>query len=189
MTGHLHGYARVSTADQDPGLQHDALAAAGCARIWTDTASGAKTSRPQLDAMLATLLPGDTLVVWRLDRLGRSLPHLVGTVDELASRGVGFRSLTEGFDTTTAAGRLMLGVIGSLAEFERQLIRERTVAGLTAARTRGSRLGRPTVVTPAKLAAARSLIDGGSTVTEAAAAVGVSRPTLYRHLEVVSSSR
>ncbi|MBU4214770.1 MAG: recombinase family protein [Actinobacteria bacterium] len=181
--GHVHGYARVSTGDQTAALQQDAPRTAGAARIWTDVASGATTSRPQLDAMLDGLLPGDTVAVWRLDRLGRSMSHLLATIDSLTARGVGFRSLTENIDTTTAGGRLVLGIFASLAEFERQLIRERTVAGLAAARSRGARLGRPSVVTPAKMAAARSLIDAGSTVTEAAAAVGISRPTLYRHLQ------
>lgn len=180
--GHRHGYARVSTADQTLALQEDALRAAGCARIWTDTASGATTSRPALDQLLEVLLPGDELVVWRLDRLGRSMSHLVSTVDALAERGVTFRSLTEGIETGTATGRLVLGIFSSLAEFERQLIRERTVAGLQAARARGARLGRPVTTTPDKIAAARALIASGSTVKAAAAAVNVSRTTLYRHL-------
>lgn len=187
-TGHRHGYARVSTSDQSIDLQEDALRAAGCARIWTDTGSGALTARPQLDALLETLLPGDTLVVWRLDRLGRSMGHLVTTIDALAERGVGFVSLTEGIDTTTASGRLILGIFASLAEFERQLIRERTVAGLAAARERGSRPGRPSVVTPEKVTAARALLDQGATVTDAARAVGLSRPTLYRALERAAAS-
>lgn len=182
-TGHRHGYARVSTAEQNVDLQVRALEEAGCARIWTDHASGAMTSRPQLDALLDTLLPGDVLVVWRLDRLGRSMGHLVSTIDSLAERGVGFVSLTEGIDTTTASGRLILGIFASLAEFERQLIRERTIAGLAAARERGSRPGRPSAVTPEKVQAARALLDQGSTVTDAARAVGLSRPTLYRALE------
>lgn len=181
-TGHRHGYARVSTADQNLDLQAQALERAGCARIWTDQASGVTTTRPQLDALLEALLPGDTLVTWRLDRLGRSMGHLVSTIDDLAERGVGFVSLTEGIDTTTAAGRLTLGIFASLAEFERQLIRERTLAGLAAARERGSRPGRPSVVTPDKLKAAKSLLAQGATVTDAAKAVGLTRPTLYRHL-------
>lgn len=186
-TGHRHGYARVSTADQSLGLQEDALRAAGCARIWTDTASGALTTRPQLDALLDALLPGDTLVVWRLDRLGRSMGHLVTTIDALAERGVGFVSLTEGIDTTTATGRLVLGIFASLAQFERELIRERTKAGLAAARERGSKPGRPSVVTPEKLTAARALLHEGATITDAAKAVGLSRPTLYRHLQATDA--
>src|SRR5450756_1671632 len=138
--------------------------------------------------MLSGLLPGDVVVVWRLDRLGRSLPHLLALVDDLTARGIGLRSLTEEIDTTTAGGRLVLSIFGALAAFERELIRERTVAGLQAARDRGRVLGRPTVVTPAKLAAAQSLLAAGATVTDAAAAVGVSRPTLYRHLQAAETA-
>lgn len=121
----LLGYARISTADQDPALQHDALTAAGCYRVWTDTASGAKTQRPQLDAVLDALRPGDSLVVWRIDRLGRSLPHLIETVTALGERGVHFRSLTEGFDTTTAGGEFLFHILGALAQMERRMIVER----------------------------------------------------------------
>ena len=180
--GHVCGYARVRTRDQTADLQEDALRAAGAIRIWTDTASGATTSRPQLDALLEALLPGVLLCVWCLDRMGRSMGHLVATVDDLAARGVGFRSLTEQIDTTTAARRLNLGIFAARAEFERALISERTIAELEDAWTRGARLGRSTVVTPTKLAAARGPIESGSTVTWAAAAIGISRPTLYRHL-------
>jgi len=139
-------------------------------------------SRPELDVMLSSLLPGDSLVVWRLDRLGRSKNHLVATIDDLTRRGISCRSLTEQIDTGTASGRLILGIFANLAEFERALIRERTVAGLQAARDRGRVLGRPTVMSADKISAARSLISAGATVTKAAAAIGVSRPTLYRHL-------
>jgi DNA invertase Pin-like site-specific DNA recombinase len=118
--GHLLGYARVSTAEQDPALQRDALAAAGCVRVWTDVASGSRDDRPQLEQ----LLPGDTLVVWRLDRLGRSLRHLIDTVNALDGRGVGFRFLRESIDTTTSGGRLVFHLFGALAEFERDLIRD-----------------------------------------------------------------
>ena len=181
-SGHVHGCARVSTSPQDAALQEDTLRASGRERVWVVVASGATTSRPQLDALLATLLPGDVLTVWRLDRLGRSLPHLLATVDEVVARGVAFRSLAEQIDTSSASGRLVLAISARLAAFERDLIRERTVAGLQAARDRGPVLGRPSVVTPAKMTAARALIDGGATVTVAAAAFGVSRPTLYKHL-------
>ena len=133
----LIGYARVSTTDQNLDLQQDALKAAGCERILTDTASGAKTERPGLNKALAECRSGDTLVVWKLDRLGRSLPHLVETVRELVARGVGFRSLQENIDTTTSGGKLIFHIFASLAEFERDIIRERTNAGLTAARARG----------------------------------------------------
>ncbi len=180
--GHLLGYARVSTTAQDPALQHDALAAAGCYRVWTDTASGALAARPALGDVLARLGPGDVLVVWRLDRLARSLRHLLQLIDELDGRGVGFRSLSESIDTTTATGRLVLHLFGALGEFERDLLRERTTAGLEAAAARGRRGGRPAVMTPAKLAAARGLLAEGRTTREAAEAVGVSRATLYRAL-------
>jgi DNA invertase Pin-like site-specific DNA recombinase len=131
--GHLLGYARVSTTDQQPQLQVDALGCAGCYRVFTKTASGAAADRPTLEQVLDQLRPGDTLVVWKLDRLGRSLRHLVDTVTGLADRGVGFRSLQEAIDTTTPGGKLVFHVFAALAEFERDLIRERTSAGLAAA--------------------------------------------------------
>src|SRR5918911_5738013 len=135
--GHLLGYARVSTGDQNLDLQRDALTAAGCYRVFADTASGALTVRPELDRLLDQLRPGETLVVWKLDRLGRSLRHLVDTVTGLAERGIGFRSLQEAIDTTTPGGKLVFHVFAALAEFERDLIRERTSAGLAAARAPG----------------------------------------------------
>jgi DNA invertase Pin-like site-specific DNA recombinase len=184
--GHLLGYARVSTIEQDPALQLDALAAAGCARVWTDHASGALVNRPKLDELLAAVLPGDTLVVWKLDRLGRSLPHLLATVTDLADRQVGFRSLTEGIDTTTAAGRMVFSIFGALAEFERSLIRERTMAGLEAARARGSAPGRPTVMTPDRIAAARTMAEAKVPI---ARIVGVGRASVYRALEGHDSRR
>lgn len=180
----LLGYTRVSTAEQDAALQHDALGAAGCWKVWTDVASGAKTDRPQLGLVLEALQPGNTLVVWRLDRLGRSLPHLIETVKELEGRGVGFRSLTESIDTTTPCGRLIFHIFGSLAE--RDLIRERTTAGLAAARARGRTGGRPTVMTTAKLRAAKRMISAGTPLTEVASVLGVGRATLYRHLQATS---
>jgi DNA invertase Pin-like site-specific DNA recombinase len=131
---HLLGYARVSTTDQQPHLQVDALQRAGCYRVFTETASGARADRPTLEQLLDQLRPGDTLVVWKLDRLGRSLRHLVDTVTALAERGVGFRSLQEAIDTTTLGGKLAFHVVAALAEFERDLVRERTSAGLAAAR-------------------------------------------------------
>jgi DNA invertase Pin-like site-specific DNA recombinase len=182
--GHLLGYARVSTGDQHPDLQVDALTAAGCYRVFVDRASGARTDRPQLAAVLDQLRPGDTLVVWKLDRLGRSLRHLVDTITELADQGVGFRSLQEAIDTTTPGGKLVFHVFAALAEFERDLVRERTSAGLAAARARGRVGGRPSVMTPAKLAAARQLYASGAhTVTAIAATLGVSRASIYRHLQ------
>lgn len=178
------GYARVSTPDQCLDLQLDALAAAGCARVHTDTASGALAARPGLEAALACLQAGDTLVVWRLDRLGRSLPHLVATVETLTSRGVALRSLHESIDTTTATGRLMLSVFAALAAFERDLVAERTAAGLAAARRRGAPIGRPSVWTPEKAAAAAAMLASGATVTATARALGVSRASVYRHAQL-----
>jgi len=177
------GYARVSRVDQHPELQLDALREAGCERVWTDKASGALADRPELAQVLDHLRPGDTLVVWRLDRLGRSLRDLIDRVAELEQRGVGFRSLKEGIDTTTAAGRLVFHIFGALAEFERDLLRERTQAGLQAARARGRTGGRPTVMTPHKLRAAKELLAAEElSLDEIAETVGVSRRTLGRHL-------
>jgi DNA invertase Pin-like site-specific DNA recombinase len=179
------GYGRVSTLDQNPDLQRDALQAAGVEprRIYVVTASGALAKRPGLDRALEQLRPGDTLVVWRLDRLGRSLRHLIDTVAGLAEQGIGFKSLTEGIDTTTASGKLVFHVFGALAEFERDLIRERTAAGLESARRRGRKGGRPRKMSPAKLRHARELADAGQlSMDEIAELVGVHRTTLYRHL-------
>jgi DNA invertase Pin-like site-specific DNA recombinase len=181
--GDLLGYARVSTNEQDASLQHDALNAAGCIKVFTDKASGSLDRRPQLDRLLDQLRPGDTIVVWRLDRLGRSLKHLIQIVEDLAERGIGFRSLTEGMDTTTSGGKLVFSIFDALAEFERALIRERTMAGLTAARARGRVGGRPPVMTPEKIKVARQLyMTKELTVEEIAKTIGVSRKTVYRHL-------
>ena len=185
-TGYRLGYARVSTLEQDPALQHDALNAAGVERIFTDQASGALTERPQLSALLEQLRPGDTLVVWRLDRLGRSTSHLIQTVTALEERGIGFASLTEAIDTTTPAGRLLFGVLASLAAFERDLIRERTIAGLAAARARGKVGGRPSTMTEDKLEVARRLLAEGRPKSTIATTIGVSRATLYAHLGRIS---
>ncbi|MGO4602522.1 recombinase family protein [Terrabacter sp. 2YAF2] len=181
--GYLVGYARVSTLEQDAALQRDALEAAGCQRIFTDQASGKLEHRPALDAMLDQLRPGDTVVVWRLDRLGRSLRHLIDTVQMLEGRGVAFRSVTESIDTSTPGGKLIFHVFGALAEFERDLIRERTMAGLAAARARGRNGGRPTVWTPEKLNVARSMYESREhDVAAIARVVGVSRASVYRAL-------
>jgi DNA invertase Pin-like site-specific DNA recombinase len=139
----LIGYARVSTHEQDCALQTDALTAAGCDRVFLETASGAKRDRPELKAALAAMTEGDTLVVWRLDRLARSLRHLLETIEGLEGQGKKFRSLTECIDTSTSGGKLIFSIIGAIAEFERALISERTKAGLEAARLRGRRGGRP----------------------------------------------
>jgi len=176
------GYARVSTADQDPALQLDALAKVGCARVFQDKASGGKADRPGLTAALAFVREGDVLVVWKLDRLGRSLPHLIETVTALETRGVGFRSLTEAIDTTTSGGRLIFHIFGALGQFERDLIQERTRAGLDAAAARGRRGGRKPVVTEERLRRARTLIAQGLTVREAAARVRVGKTALYAAL-------
>lgn len=175
------GYARVSTPDQSLDMQLDALDAAGCTAVYTDTASGALDSRPGFAEALHSVGTGDTLVVWRLDRLGRSLAHLVTTVDGLGARGVALRSLHEQIDTSTATGRLTLGIFASLAEFERELTAERTAAGLAAARRRGATLGRPSVWSEEKAAAARTMLASGVSVAAVARALGVSRGTVYRH--------
>lgn len=183
MGGHLLGYARVSTADQDASSQVDALNAAGCAVVRVERASGVAADRVELRRLLDQALPGDTLVVWRLDRLGRSLPHLIETVNGLAAGAVGFRSLTEQIDTTTPGGKLTFHIFGALAEFERELISERTHAGLAAARARGRHGGRPSVMTPEKVKVARSMYDAGDhTIAAIAGVLGVSRATIYRHL-------
>ena len=179
----LIGYARVSTAEQNLDLQQDALQKAGCERIFTDTASGAKTDRPGLAAALAYLRDGDVLAVWRLDRLGRSLPHLIETIGTLEARGVGFRSLTESIDTTTPGGRLIFHVFGALGQFERDLIRERTRAGLSAAAARGRKGGRKPVVTADKLQRAREHLANGLNVREAAARLKVGKTALYAALK------
>src|SRR3712207_2162831 len=139
------GYARVSTTDQTLSLQQDALMRAGCERIFSDTMSGAKAERPGLVQALRFMRSGDVLVVWKLDRLGRSLKNLIDVVTELETLGIGFRSITESIDTTTSGGKLIFHIFGALAEFERELIRERTSAGLAAARARGRKGGRPRV--------------------------------------------
>ena len=177
------GYSRVSTLDQNPAMQTDALRDAGCVKVFTDHASGSLRDRPQLTAALEYLRPGDALVVWRLDRLGRSLKHLIETVGSLEERGVGLISLHESIDTSTPAGRLVFHVFGALSEFERELTIERTKAGLAAARARGRKGGRPTVLTVEKLAVARSMYESGEhTISQIAGVLGVSRATLYRHL-------
>src|SRR3954447_941155 len=153
----LIGYARVSTLDQTLALQQDALTAAGCQDIYTDTVSGSVTERPGLSLALSHLRAGDTLVVWRLDRLGRSPPHLIETVRALQERGIGFRSLQEQIDTTTSGGKLIFHFFGALAEFERDLIKERTNAGLEAARARGRRGGRPKALSPQQVKQLKSL--------------------------------
>ena len=173
------GYARVSTADQVLDLQVDALRAAGCERIFEDTASGVKTARPGLDKALAYIRDGDVLVVWKLDRLGRSVGHLVETVQRIEAAGAGFRSLTEGIDTTTTTGRLLLHLFASLAQFERDLIKDRINAGVKAAKARGRSGGRPRVMDDIKAAKAERMIAAGQlTLPEVARRLGVGESTL-----------
>jgi DNA invertase Pin-like site-specific DNA recombinase len=184
-TGHLIGYARVSTDDQEAQLQRDALTEAGCSRIFEDKASGKNTDRPELTAALDYLRAGDTLVVWKLDRLGRSLIDLVSIVDGLRGRGIGFKVLTgalSAVDTTSADGRLFFQIIAAMAEFERSLIKDRTKAGLEAAKAQGRTGGRPTVITDDLLTVAKARRAKGESVSAIAKALGVSRATLYRHL-------
>lgn len=179
------GYARVSTAEQSLQMQLDALKNAGCHQIFSDVASGAKAKRPGLDKALAYLRDGDTLVVWKIDRLGRSLSHLVQIVDDLRERGVAFLSLTDsGIDTTNKSGKLLFNIFATLAEFERDLIRERTKAGLVTAAARGRHGGRRPVITPAKLEKARKLMsEKNLTVRETAAAIKVGKTALYEALK------
>ena len=185
----LVGYARVSTLDQNPALQIDALNAAGCERLFVEKASGASRDRPELKAALDYVREGDTLVVWKLDRLARSLKQLIETVGLLEERGIGLRSVTEAIDTTTAGGRLIFHIFGALSEFERTVIRERTKAGLSAARARGRVGGRPAKLSTTDLKAAKALLaDEGITVTEVAKRLGVSPATLYRHLPAARSA-
>jgi DNA invertase Pin-like site-specific DNA recombinase len=176
------GYARVSTLEQDLALQLDALHAAGCERIFEDHASGAKTGRPGLAQALGFVREGDVLVTWKLDRLARSLPHLIETITQLEKSGAGLRSLTEAIDTTTPGGRLIFHVFGALAQFERDLIRERTRAGLSAAAIRGRHGGRKPVVTSNKLMQAKALIAKGLTVREAASRLKIGKTALYEAL-------
>jgi DNA invertase Pin-like site-specific DNA recombinase len=178
----LIGYARVSTHEQTLALQQDALAAAGCDRVFTDTVSGAAADRVGLGQALDYVRAGDTLVVWRLDRLGRSLRHLIDVCSALQQRQIGLRSLTESIDTTTSGGKLIFHVFGALAEFERDLIRERTLAGLAAARARGRQGGRKRKLdTPSKVAMAKRLYaDKQHSIPEICETLRISRATLYR---------
>lgn len=182
------GYARVSTADQDLAPQLDVLRARGCEPIYSEHASGKHADRPELAQAMKALRAGDTLVVWRLDRLGRSLPDLIATVNELADRGVAFESVTEAIDTTTASGKLVFNIFASLADFERHLIGERTRAGLAAGRARGRMGGRPPALTSRQLREARLLLtDPEATVTAVAERYGVSRTTLYKGLRELAA--
>lgn len=177
------GYARISTSDQDAALQIDALNQAGCYKVFVDQASGSLDERPELSKLLDQIRPGDTLVVWRLDRLGRSIRHLIDSLTELSAKEVGFRSLTENIDTTTSGGRLIFHIFAALAEFERDLIRERTQAGLAAARARGRQGGRPPTLTADQIKTARRMYEQRDmTVEQIGDVLGVSRTTIYRAL-------
>jgi DNA invertase Pin-like site-specific DNA recombinase len=180
------GYARISTNGQELRMQLEALRAGGCEKIYKETASGAKPDRPVLEKVLKALRPGDELVVWRLDRLGRALGHLVTLVEELGVRGVSFSSLHERIDTGSANGKLQFHMFCALAEFERALISERTKAGLEVARARGKRLGRPAALTPRQVAKAREAVAHGASVAATARKLGVHPRTLHRALKNIS---
>jgi DNA invertase Pin-like site-specific DNA recombinase len=183
----LIGYARVSTSEQTLNLQKDALEKIGCVKIFSDVVSGAKAEREGLHEALEYVRAGDTLVVWRLDRLGRSLKHLIEAITKLNNRKIGFKSITENIDTTTSGGKLVFHIFGALAEFERDIIRERTNAGLSAARSRGRLGGRPkakTLDSPKKVALAQSLYDNkNNTIEEICKTLHISRATLYRYIQ------
>lgn len=185
----LLGYVRVSTDDQHLDLQRDALAKAGCERVFEDTASGGKTERIGLAALLSALRTGDTVVIWRLDRLGRSLKDLIQLVEKLDAMSVGLRSVQESIDTASTGGRLVFHLFGALAEFERNLIRERTHAGLSAARARGRKGGRKKRLDPAKREIALRLYrERKHTVEEICRMMGVGRSTLYNYLTEADSN-
>lgn len=184
----LIGYARVSTDDQNLDLQRDALQAAGCERVFEDMVSGARVDRTGLATLMSMLRAGDTVVIWRLDRLGRSLKNLIELVERLEAAKVGLRSLQENIDTTSSGGKLVFHLFGALAEFERNLIRERTQAGLVAARARGRMGGRPKRLDPAKLALALKLHrERNHTVEEICKMMGISKSTLYNYLDKAES--
>lgn len=185
----LVGYARVSTQLQDTELQRVALEAAGCGKLFVEKASGAQRDRPELAAALEYMREGDTLVVWKLDRLARSLKQLIETVEALEARGIGFQSLTEKIDTTSPGGKLVFHLFAALAEFERGLIRERTLAGLATARAQGRTGGRPPSLDEKSLLAARAMLRSPDlTVAEVAKRLGVSAATLYRHIPAARSA-
>lgn len=185
----LIGYARVSTDDQNLDLQHDALNKVGCDKIYSDQQSGSNADRPGLVSALDTLRADDTLVIWRLDRLGRSLKDLIHMVEQLEKRGVGLKSLQENIDTTTSGGRLVFHLFGALAEFEKNLIRERTQAGLSAARARGRMGGRPKSLDPNKLELALKLYrERQHTIAEICAMMGISKSTLYNYLAKLTTN-
>ena len=182
----IFGYARVSTTDQNPELQFDALKKVGFDRLFVDKASGIKTDRPQFCKLMDQVRPGDVILIWKLDRLGRSLRHLLDVVDRLNAQNVGLRSLTDPIDTTTSQGKLIFNIFACLAEFERDLIRERTKAGLAAARARGRIGGRPKRLTKeAKrnaIAATALYREGKHTITQICETLQICRATVYKYL-------
>lgn len=180
------GYARVSTADQNPDLQTDALKRAGCRVIFTEHKSGKTLDRPELKACLERLKAGDVLIVWKLDRLGRSLSHLIQTVADLQARGVGFKCIAESIDTTSASGKLVFHLMGALAEFERSLNSERTRAGLAAAKRRGIKPGPKGKLSHIQIQDAKARIDKGDTASHVARVLKVDRSTLWRALSRAS---
>lgn len=185
----LIGYARVSTDDQNLDLQRDALTQAGCPKLYEDKESGAKAERPGLLMALEVLRDGDTLVVWRLDRLGRSLKDLIALAEKLESRGIAFKSLQENIDTSSSGGKLVFHLFGALAEFERNLIRERTQAGLSAARARGRTGGRPKALDPNKRQLAIRLYhERQHSIDDLCRMMGISKPTLYSYLAEADAS-
>ena len=179
----LIGYARVSTDEQNLDLQLSALKQAGCEQIYTDKVSGTKATRPGLEEAFSHLRSGDTFVVWRLDRLGRSLRHLIDTVTDLQDKGIEFKSITESIDTTTSGGKLVFHIFGALAEFEREIIKERTKAGLTAARSRGKAGGRPKALTEKQVRILHQLAaDRSNSVQDICRTLDISRKTYYRYM-------
>ena len=185
--GRLIGYARVSTPEQSLDLQLDELKAAGCKKIFSDKISGVRAVRPGLDQCLETMKEGDTLIVWRLDRLGRSMPHLVSVVTELRERNIAFKSLKDGvIDTTTASGELIFNIFAALAQFDRELIRERTRAGLKAARARGKSGGRKPVSKddPRVIAAKKMHADLSISISKICETLKISKATLYRYIKM-----
>ena len=185
----LIGYARVSTSDQNLASQVKALQDAGCSKIFEDKASGAKADRPGLAAALKFARPGDCLVIWKLDRLGRSVKNLIELSSQLSDQGIELKSLSDGIDTSTSSGRFYFTVLAALAEMERDLIRERTLAGLEAARSNGRTGGRPTALTDEQRETARILLkDGGKGYSAVARELGVSRSTLYRYFPIEDES-
>jgi DNA invertase Pin-like site-specific DNA recombinase len=183
------GYTRISTEDQNHDLQLDALKNAGCKIFFSDKASGGKADRPGLIKALDYLRQGDCLIVWKLDRLGRNLKHLIEVVEDLKSKKIGFMSLQDGLDTTTNGGKFVFQIFGAMAEFERDLIRERTKAGLDAARARGRTGGRKEKLNDTQVAALKTMYESKNhSLSEICSTFGITKPTLYRYLEKINQA-